>query len=249
VRIVAILQARLGSTRLPGKVLLPLAGKPMLQNIIERVQRATTIDAVVVTYPLGDGAALVPILDACRQRNAEGYATKQVFGSQWWDDPNDLVGRYLQAAITHNADLVVRIPCDNPCVDPEYLDDAVRTYLRDPFIYYSNTTAYVDDVAVDGVGAEVFSVSRLKWLDQRVGDRADWREHPHRYFESCGLLSLPTAPLRLDVNTQQEYECIAEIYAHFGHNHFTSADILTYLATKEAPHEKRERSTHAEQPG
>ena len=235
-KIVAILQARMGSTRLPGKVLLPLAGKPMLQNIIERVQRATTIDVIVVTYPLGDGDVFVPILEACRQRNEDGYATKFVHGNQWWDDPNDLVGRYLQAAIMHNADVIVRVPCDNPCVDPEYLDEAVRAYLRDPFIYYSNTTAHVGEIAVDGVGAEVFSLSRLKWLDQRVGDRADWREHPHRYFESCGLLSLPSAQLRLDVNTQEDYEYIRDLYDQFGSADFSSQQAVDYLLTKEAAH-------------
>lgn len=217
-RIVAILQARLGSTRLPNKVLLPLAGKSMLRNIVERVQRATCLHEVVVAIPSDDWGPINALALPCPL--------------YWHDDAADLVGRYVATAEAFSADVIVRIPCDNPCIDPHYIDDAVLAYKQDPFIYYSNTTAMVGEVAVDGVGAEVCSRSRLHWLDQRTQGRPDWREHPHKYFESCGLLQLPAATIRLDVNTQAEYEFIQDIYAHFGHNRFTTEEVLGYLHTK-----------------
>lgn len=225
-RTIAILQARLGSTRLPGKVLLPLAGKSMLQNIIERVQRATTIHAVRLTYPVADQAEFILIVEACRARTGQGFATRDVQGYAWWDDPRDLVGRYAETAMLSDADIIVRIPCDNPCIDPVFIDEAVRQYQQFPFVFYSNTTASVDGFAIDGIGAEVLSVSRLRWLDEKTRDVPEFREHPHKYFEATGLLDLPKADLRLDVNTHADYEFISAIYDHFGHNRFTTEEVL-----------------------
>lgn len=215
-RTVAILQARLGSTRLPNKVLLPLAGKSMLWNIVERVSRATKLHRVVVAVPTDDWGTMQALALPCPL--------------YWHDDEHDLVGRYVAAAEAFNADLIVRIPCDNPCVDPACIDEAIAAYLNDPFVYYSNTTALIGDVAVDGVGAEVLSRSRLHWLDQRTRGNPVWREHPHKYVEECGLLRLPHATVRLDVNTNADYEFIKTIYDHFGHNRFTSEEVLAFLS-------------------
>lgn len=216
-KVVAILQARLGSTRLPGKVLLPLAGQPMVRQILERVQWAKTLDALVLAVPGRDAAALAPM--------AHGLATLYADPG----DEADLVGRYLGAAASVGADLIVRIPCDNPCVDPAYVDAAVADYLRDPVIYYSNTTAACEGQYLDGIGAEVVSLSRLKWLDQRTRGNPSWREHPHAFFRDYGLLRLPKAEVRLDVNTHEDYLFIQALYDHFGHPRFTTLEILTYL--------------------
>lgn len=217
-RIVAILQARLGSTRLPGKVLLPLAGTPMLQHIIERVQRASRLHGVALAVPHEDRAQF------------EGMGCGIVSDDRIKE--NDLVGRYRAAAEVCEADVIVRVPCDNPCIDPAYIDAAVKAYLRDPFIYYSNTTDECDGKLIDGIGAEVVSMSRLRWLDARTQGHAIWREHPHRFFEDAGLLHLPPADYRLDVNTQADYEFIQSIYDHFGNNRFTTQQVVSYLTTQ-----------------
>lgn len=230
-KIIAIIQARLGSTRLPGKMLLPLAGAPLIQRVIERVKRSTLLDEVVLAVPARDASAFAAV--AYGQVWLFGYPGKEA----------DVLNRYVCAATNHLADVVVRIPGDNPCLDPDYLDDAIRRYLTSPVIYHSNTTDYVGPVAVDGIGAEVCSLSRLKWLDHRVGDRADWREHPHRYFEAQGLLTLPKADLRLDVNTQEDYEYISDLYAHMASADFSSQQAVDYLLTKEAAHGKRIESS------
>ena len=212
-KIVAILQARMGSTRLPGKSLLPLAGKPMVQNIIERVQRATQVDEVWLAVP--GYAEDEPLF----------HLTPNVFYGLGIGS-SDLVSRYLLAAVHTSADVVVRIPCDNPCVDPAYLDQAVQTYLDQPHIYYSNTTANVKHLWVDGVGAEVFSRSRLVWLDRITRNNAVWREHPHKWFEEHHVYTLPPADIHLDVNTEEDYHKIKALYERFGHNRFTSEEII-----------------------
>ena len=108
-----------------------------------------------------------------------------------------------------------------------------------PYSFYSNTTAQVGSVAVDGIGAEVFSLSRLKWLDRITEGCTLHREHPHKYFEECQFeygngirFWNGGAAVRLDVNTQEDYEFIAEIYNHFNHNRFTVEEVLGYLDSK-----------------
>ena len=96
---------------------------------------------------------------------------------------------------------------------------------------------------VDGVGAEVFSMSRLKWLDEKTKDDAEEREHLHKWFyrynDSCDedtdsvFITLPYRDaIRLDVNTEQDYQFIKRIYDHFGHNNFHVNDVLAYLESK-----------------
>jgi spore coat polysaccharide biosynthesis protein SpsF len=218
-KIVAIMQARMGSTRLPGKSLLPLAGKPMVHNIVERVQRARRLDAIVLAVPLRDAPAFAFLSGSC-------------FLYAYAGEETDLVGRYLGAAQAFDADVIVRIPCDNPCIDPAYIDAAVERYLTEAHVYYSNTTARSGQTYVDGIGAEVCSLSRWQWLDRRTRGEVGWREHPHRYFVEQGLLALPTADLRLDVNTQDDYDFIARLYAHFTRNDFTTADVVAYMESK-----------------
>jgi spore coat polysaccharide biosynthesis protein SpsF (cytidylyltransferase family) len=235
VKVVAILQARMGSTRLPGKSMLPLAGKPMVQNIIERVQRATKLDAVVLALPSGE--EFLPVIKATGVKPYAAVHTPE----------NDLVTRYLHAAEFYAADIIVRVCCDNPCIEPEYIDEAVEAYFNEPYTFYSNTTVYIPNgvngrpLHVDGLGCEVFSMSRLRWLDRKTRDNEEQREHPHKYFVTHApewpedpdhgiSISSAVADIRLDVNTKDDYKFIKSIYDHFGHNRFHISEILDYLA-------------------
>lgn len=198
--------------------MMPLAGKPLVQNVIERVMRAKRLDEVVLAVPDRDFGAL-----------NQGHW--QVFSCSSLDD-NDLVGRYLACAEHFHADVIVRICADNPCIEPEYIDQAVETYLEYPFVFFSNTTEYVKWSArsyngawVDGIGAEVFSLSRLKWLDEATKGKPTLREHPHRIFD----FPLHEADVRLDVNTKGDYDFLADIYNHFGNNKFHVSEVLEYL--------------------
>lgn len=224
----AIIQARMGSTRLPGKSLLPLAGVPLIQQLVERVQRSTRLHGVVLAYPHADHDAFRFLAHAC--------PTLCLYAHH--GDEHDLVGRYVGAARAFEADVMVRVPGDNPCIDPVYLDEALLSYLTYPFAYYSNTTAAVEGTWVDGVGGEVLSRSRLHWLDQRTKGHATWREHPHRYFEEQGLLDLPKAAIRLDVNDVNDYDYVRRIYDHFGHNRFTAEEVVASLQPRERLEEK-----------
>jgi spore coat polysaccharide biosynthesis protein SpsF (cytidylyltransferase family) len=221
VKVVAIVQARVDSTRLPGKMLMPLAGKPFIQNVMERALRAKRLYGVILTYPLKDHDAFKPVIDAMPK-----YTEGTPYGIYAYQgDENDLIDRYLCAATSWHADLIVRIPGDNPCIEPAYIDKAVETYLKYPLTFFSNTTARCEGADVDGIGAEVFSFSRLKWLDEATKGHPDLREHPHKLFN----FALGDADVRLDVNTKADYDFMADIYSHFGNNMFHVAHVLEYL--------------------
>lgn len=232
-KVVAIIQVRASSTRLQNKAFLPLAGKSMTQNLVERVKRASRLDDIVLAFPDTRSDADTTFADLAVRCGVGYYHGTGI-------EENDLVGRHLRAAELYHADIVVRIPGDNPCLEPNYIDKAVDDYLAMPYTFYSNTTDQVGDVAVDGIGGEVFSLSRLKWLDRITADSALHREHPHLYFyESSSLCGIRIwqggAAVRLDVNTREDYEFIADIYQHFGHNRFTVEEVLGYLDSKKVP--------------
>lgn len=213
--VVAVLQARTGSTRLPNKVLMPLAGKPMVQNIIERVMRAKQVHTVVLAAPLADRDTFLPFKELC--------PGLQVYFHP--GDPNDLVDRHYLAAAGYG-EIIVRVPCDNPVADPAYIDAAVQEYLDGLHVFYTNTTAPArDGTLLDGVGCEVFSFNRLQWLDRITRGNPVYREHPHKCFYDM-LHVAETPGFRLDVNTQEDYDFINAIYSHFGHNRFTTEEVL-----------------------
>jgi spore coat polysaccharide biosynthesis protein SpsF (cytidylyltransferase family) len=215
----------MGSKRLPGKALLPLAGKPMTENIIERVKRAKRLNHVVLAVPPQD-------------ENAFAWMPCRVHAPLV--DENDLVARYLTVAERCHADIIVRVPCDNPCIEPEYIDVAVETYMEGCYTFLSNTTAYFGNKLIDGLGCEVFSISRLKWLANVAKDSdPSYREHPHQLFYELrdlghgGIcIERDATALRLDVNTEEDYRFIKGIYNHIGHNRFHISEVLSYLESK-----------------
>lgn len=145
-KIVAIIQARMGSTRLPGKVLLDLVGEPMLARVVHRSRRATTLDEVVIatTTESRDEA----IVRLCASR---GWAC--FCGSE-----KDVLDRYYQAATNYHADVVVRITSDCPFIDPEMIDWVVGTFLDEEPDYAGNTLLRVYP---RGVVPEVMTIAAL----------------------------------------------------------------------------------------
>lgn len=123
---VAIIQARMGSSRLPGKVLLDIAGKPMIQRVIERARRAQSLDTVIVatTIDASDNpiaAFAISMGVACTRGNL-----------------HDVLDRYYHAARTHNADIVVRITADCPAIDPALVDLTIQTLLDGGYDFVAN---------------------------------------------------------------------------------------------------------------
>jgi spore coat polysaccharide biosynthesis protein SpsF len=125
-KVVAIVQARMGSTRLPGKVLLDLAGRTMLARVVRRAKRASLIDEVLVATTLSPA-------DDPVARECDRLAVPCFRGSE-----RDVLDRYHRAAAHHGADVVVRITADCPLIDPGVTDHVIRAFFEHKPDYASN---------------------------------------------------------------------------------------------------------------
>jgi spore coat polysaccharide biosynthesis protein SpsF len=162
-RVVAVVQARMGSTRLPGKVLMPLRRQPLLARMLARVRQARELDEVVVaTTHLGSDAPIRAVAEACGVRCIAGH-------------PDDLVDRHREAGRASGADAIVKIPSDCPLVDPAIIDQTVGLYRA-----HHGRLDFVSNIHPptwpDGNDVEVMSREALE-ITWREADRPFQREH------------------------------------------------------------------------
>ena len=218
-----IVQARMTSTRLPGKVLLPLAGEPMLVRLLERlhrVQRAQGIVIATTTNTTDD-----PIAALCAQQGVPCHR-----GSE-----HDVLSRYADAARLHGADVVVRITSDCPLIDPALIDQVIAAYEEGDSDYVSNmlppTWPY-------GMAVEVFSAAALAQAHAEATQAAE-REHvtpflywhPERYRLRNVASPVDLSHHRWTVDTPEDYELVRRLFEHLmpTQPHFTQADVLALL--------------------
>lgn len=218
-RVVLIIQARMGSTRLPGKSMMDLAGAPLVGRILERVKRCTKLDDIVLAIP--DTKT-----DRVLMRLGESYGIKVFAGSE-----NDLVERYYQAALWSKAEIVGRLPADNATPEPAEIDRIVDHHIalgRPGFS--SNLSVIGDSEYPDGIGAEIFDFSLLNDARTRHNNLRQ-REHVHLNFydystgQAVDAAWCPVSTIKcpesfrrpdliLDVNTQEQYEFMRQLYAY-----------------------------------
>lgn len=245
---VAIIQARMASSRLPGKVLLDIGGQPMLVWVIERARRARTVDEVVVATTTD--ASDEPIVAFCQGR---GYPFFR--GSVF-----DVLDRYYQAALQHQAEIVVRLTADCPLIDPDLIDQAVKAFAglalnasKDGQSVESERPFPYDFVANRlpppwgrtypiGLDIEVCSFAGLE-LAWREATLPYQREHVMPFFydqpEHFRILLLNHevnyGNLRWTVDTPQDLELLRQIAAHFpGRNDFSWLEVLELIQSN--PH-------------
>ncbi len=145
--IVAVVQARMSSTRLPGKVLAEVAGHPMLWHVVHRLRRARLVNRIVVAT--SENPADDAIQQFCKQESIDCFR-----GSE-----SDVLDRYYQAAQAFSADVVVRITADCPLIDSNIVDRVIQHFLDDDLDYVSNALRYTYP---DGLDVEVFSFAALE---------------------------------------------------------------------------------------
>jgi spore coat polysaccharide biosynthesis protein SpsF len=186
-RNVAIIQARMGSSRFPGKMLVRLGGIPLLEWVVRRLLRATTPAQVVLATSEGEGDDKLAEL-------AANLGVAVFRGSE-----EDVLGRFLGAANMSDADNVVRICADNPFVDPIEIDRLVTFFATNPCDYACNHLDRLGSGYADGFGAEIFSVGLLNQLVGLAKD-ARYREHLTLYLwehQSRFRIKAMDAPLDL----------------------------------------------------
>jgi spore coat polysaccharide biosynthesis protein SpsF len=220
----AIVQARMGSTRLPGKVMLPAAGKPLLQHLLERLSYSKTLEMVAVAStedPRDDVIiALCQALQvpACRGSDA------------------DVLDRYYQAAVCLGLDVVVRVTADCPLLDPFLLDEMV-TFFVEHREQYALVTNRHPLTFPDGLDLDVMPMEALAYVWQNATEPHQ-REHTIPYFWEAGMpvynFEHPDHLFlrhRWTLDYPEDYELIRRIYAalYRGGRLFTTSEILGYL--------------------
>src|SRR3990167_2257529 len=224
-KIVASIEARMTSTRLPGKVLLPCVGKPMLELLLERVKRSKLIDHIVVSTTVNETDD--EIIKLMKKLHI-GYFR----GSEL-----DVVDRVVRAMKTEGANVVVQLTGDCPLLDASVIDQVILVYLYNNFDYVSNTLVRSYPRGLD------VQVSSFEILEKSLKIAIDAAQHEHVYlsiYENHGKFKLFNvfAPpelcrpdLRWTLDTQADYEFIKAIYRNLYKNNpeFTSSEIIKFL--------------------
>ena len=221
---VAIIQARMGSSRLPGKVLMKVGGRELLSYMLERVAAAKNVSAPLVattTDPKDD-----PIADFCDRNKIPMFR----------GDENDVLDRYYRAAQTLNPDVVVRLTSDCPLIDPQIIDAVVEAHRAAGNDYTANTAPPVGTYP-DGMDVEVFSFASLEraWKEAKLPSE---REHVTFYLWKTGLFKTSRVDLpeslstfRLTVDYPEDLAVVTAVLdaLHAKNPLFTMRDVIDFL--------------------
>jgi spore coat polysaccharide biosynthesis protein SpsF len=227
---VAFIQARLGSTRLPGKVLEDLEGKPVLMRIVERVRGVHAVDGAVVLVPMTDRDA--PLRSFCDAAGIDCFA----------GDEHDVLARFAAALAVYPCDRLVRITADCPLVDPSVLDDLLTLHRNAGVDYAAVATGAIPPSPnlrrfPDGLDAEAVDVCALRIAADEAVDPFE-REHvtpfiwrrPERFTHALLEASTDLGDERWTIDHPEDLELVRRIYAALGADRaFGYADVIALL--------------------
>jgi spore coat polysaccharide biosynthesis protein SpsF len=218
-------QARMTSTRLPGKVMKKVLGKPLLEYQIERLRQVRLADELVIATTTNDTDQ--PIVELCEHLGVAYYR-----GSE-----EDVLSRYYEAATQFGADAVVRVTSDCPLIDPGVMDEVIGLYInnRDNYDYVSNT---LERTYPRGLDTEVFSMAVLEKAYKEAGEQPD-REHvtlfmyrrPEQFRLANSSGAVDYSHHRWTVDTPEDFRLIQLILQELYpvNNRFTWLDVLNLL--------------------
>jgi len=225
-KFVAIIQARYNSSRLPGKILINLCGKSVLQRIIERVQKSKYVDEVFVATSIERDN--LPVLKLCADLGVRVFV-----GSE-----NDVLDRYYQLAKLVNPVYVIRVTADCPCYDWEILDNAIESLAPD-IDYLSDFS----ETLPDGLDIEIISFTSLEtaWHEATLNSEREHvtqyiRKNPEKFrHQDFNYQFGNYAHMRWTLDEDADLKLIEAIYKHFcktGKPDFLTEDILELLESQ-----------------
>jgi spore coat polysaccharide biosynthesis protein SpsF len=195
-RVVAVIQARMSSSRLPGKVLMPIAGRPLLAFMVERVRRAKLLDAIVVATSDDPMAAMLIENDI----------------AVWRGSLDNVLTRFHDAALSQNADVVLRLTGDCPLIEPQLIDACVNMLAGQCLDYVSNTTP---PTYPDGLDVEAMTMSALSQTEKEatlVSEREHVtpfiRRYPDRFTNSALTSAIDFSALRWTVDYADDLDTV-----------------------------------------
>ena len=221
-KVVALVQARMGSTRLPNKVMKLIGGIPMIELLLSRLSSSKQVNEIVVATPDAENnRALVEHLSS-------------IGHNCYCGSEEDVLDRYFQAAKETKADVIVRITGDCPLVDPTLVDQAIKEFKEAGVDYLSNTSP---PTYPDGLDIEVFTFAALQRSAQEAEEVFE-REHVTPYMRKGGSFKRASmsndkdcSALRWTVDEQVDLDVVMSIFTHFSPNiHFTWKEVMLLQA-------------------
>ena len=230
--VVAVVQARMGSTRLPGKVMRPILGRPMLWHIVQRVSQTSGVDKLVVAT--SDRSSDEPIRRFCREHQIDCTA-----GSE-----QDVLDRFYQTASTHKGDPLLRVTADCPFVDPRLIDKLLELFGSAAYDHVGVATGAgalhsEQGRFPDGLDTECFSFEAL-WRAWSEATRPSDREHvtpymwrvPGRFRNGALFPQRNYCQHRWTVDTESDFDLVSRVYENLYREDqaFSMDEILDYLS-------------------
>jgi len=218
-KVIAIIQAHMSSSRLPGKVLLDLCGEPALYRMIERVRLCKNIDEIVVaTSKMKCDDVLI---EACQKWDVSTFR-----GSD-----HDVMARFYGTMQAYPAEVYVRLTSDNPLIDAGHVDETIAFFLAHDYRYVRGAGTHLDDMF-----CEVFTAELMQETYENATEGYE-REHvtPYMYTKQDSMyvraIDWDQVKYRLDLDTPEDYELIKHVYhaLYQPGNRFTLEQIIDYL--------------------
>jgi spore coat polysaccharide biosynthesis protein SpsF len=227
-RVVATIEARMTSSRLPGKVMMKASGKPMLEHLIRRLKSVSCIDDVVLATTTNSD-------DDVLYEFSESQCIRCFRGSE-----DDVMMRVLGAAEEYKTDIIVEITGDCPIIDPRIVEQCIHMYKENDCDYLSNV---IVRSYPDGMDTQVFRLETLRKSEAMTSDKLD-REHVSLHirknpyiFKHINLVASPDLywpELGLTLDEIKDYELIRKVIEHFGDKNelFSCSDVVSLLKSK-----------------
>ncbi|MDD5290984.1 MAG: glycosyltransferase family protein [Patescibacteria group bacterium] len=234
--ITAIIQARMNSTRLPGKILKKIKGKPILELLVERLRHCQKIDKIIIATTKNPADAATVAL------------AKKINCPYFIGDEDDVLDRIYQAAKKYKADIIARVTADCPLHDPKIVDDLIDFYLKN-----KNKYDYVSNVNPptfpDGLDLWIFPFKTLEraWKEAKLKSEREhvcpyiWK-NPHLFRVGHFESKTDYSHLRWTVDDNTDFEFIKKIFAGLYRKGkiFSMGDILNFLDQNPALHKVQE---------
>ncbi|MBP3889433.1 MAG: glycosyltransferase family protein [Cellulosilyticum sp.] len=227
-KIVCIVQARMGSERLPGKVMKKILGQPMITYTLDRIRKSKYVNEVVLATST-----------ECSEEPMVAYLEENQYNIFRGNEKN-VLERYVEASKAYNADIIIRVTGDCPLIDVILLDQVIEYYLTHSYDYVALN---VPNTMIRGFDVEIFSRENLNKVYEKVnkiqGD-SPYKEHVtlymYRHEEEFSVrkidgTTLYQKPYRLCVDTEEDFKVVEHIYEYFQDKYVTAEKVITYLDT------------------
>lgn len=231
--ILAIVQARMGSKRLPGKVIKPIINKPLILHVLDRLSKSGYVNNIVLATSTLDSEA--PLVKIAKEAGYEVFRGEE----------ENVLKRYFDAGRKYNGDVIVRVTGDCPLIDPYIVDNVISYYLMYDYDY---VRLDVPNTFIRGFDVEVFSKDALEIVykevskgdrkDNKSKDNKDYKEHVTLYIYKnrdrfkIGYVKgdrLYNKNYRLCVDTKEDFEIVSKVFEYFEDEYVGAKDVVRFL--------------------